>query len=99
MSNLVDLYENSKKKRVEEAREIPSRETDYFDREKEFATGFKAGKKKLDPTDYTEKGLDQYNEDRNDLTPPESFDASQPLHRYTPETPFYDPGAPDSSAT
>jgi len=99
MSQLVDLYEKSDKQRPAESRQIPGKETDYFDREKEFAEGFKAGKKKMSPTDYTDKGLDQYNEEKNDLVPPESFDSALPLHRYTPETPFHNPGAPDTSAT
>lgn len=99
MSQLVDLYENSDKLRPAESRQIPDKETDYFDRERKFAEGFKAGKKKLSPTDFTAKGLDQYNEEKDDLVPPESFNQSLPLHRYTPETPFDPIGQGDTSKT
>jgi len=99
MSQLVDLYEKSDKPRVAEARQIPHKETDMFDREHEFANGFKTGKQQLSPSDYTEKGLDQYSEEKSELTPPPSFNSSEPLHRYTPENSFYNPGAPDKSDT
>ena len=97
MSNLVDLYNNSPKQRPAESRQIPEKETDFFDRAHEFADGFSTGLKKLSPTEFTARGLDQYNEERSELVPPESFDKSLPLHRYTPETPYNPIGSPDTS--
>lgn len=98
MSNLVDLYENSDKQRPAEARQIPGRETDMWDREHEFAEGFKTGRSKESPTDYTEKGLNQYSDEKSELVPPESFNSALPLHRYTPENTFYKPGESDTTA-
>lgn len=90
MSNIVDLYNKSTKPRVVAARQIPQEATDFFDREHKIADGFTTGVKKGDETQF--KALDEYDEKVQELTPPESFDPQQPLHRYTPETPFYDPG-------
>ena len=98
MSQLTDLYENSDKQRPAEARQIPGRETDMFDREHEFSNGFEVGKKKASPTSFKPKALEEYNTQKADLTPPESFDTSKPLHRYTPENKFYNPGGPDSTS-
>ena len=99
MSQLVDLYNKSPDKRPVESRQIPGKETDFFDREHEFADGFSTGQKKLSPTEYTQRGLDQYNEERDEMTPPESYDQSIPLHRYTPETPYDPVGNPDNAAS
>ena len=100
MSNLVDLYNDSDKQRPKESRErIPGGGTDFFDREHRFHDGFKTGREKGDQPQFTEEGLDHYNTDKGELTPPESFDPSFPLHRYTPETPFFNPGEGDSSVT
>ncbi|KKM92341.1 hypothetical protein LCGC14_1219360 [marine sediment metagenome] len=93
MSNLTDLYGNSDKKRPKESREkIPGAATDFFDREHKFHDGFKTGRTKGDNPQFTEEGLDHYNTEKDELTPPESFDPSTPLHRYTPDTPFFNPG-------
>lgn len=94
MSQLVDLYKSSTKPHVADARQIPKEATDFFDREHKDSVGFTPGLKKGDPTQFTEKGLDEYTTEVNDLTPPESFDPKQPLHRYTPVTPFFNPGQP-----
>jgi len=98
MSNLVDLYENSDKQRPAESRQIPGRETDMWDREHEFSDGFEVGKKKASPTSFKTKALESYDTEKAELTPPESFDTSKPLHRYTPENKFYNPGESDSTA-
>ena len=98
VSILVDLYENSEEQRPAEARQIPGRETDMFDREHEFSNGFEVGKKKASPTSFKTKALEEYDTEKADLTPPESFDTSKPLHRYPPENKFYNPGASDTTA-
>jgi len=93
MSNLTDLYNESSKQRPSEAKQIPGQETDMWDVEHTFADGFTSEQKQSSPTEYTNRALDQYNADKAELVLPESFNAELPLHRYTPETPFYDPGA------
>ena len=96
MSNLVDLYNTSDKLRPKQSREqIPGGAVDFFDREHKVADGFTVGDKKGDPTKFV-AAPHAYEDQVNDLVPPESFNASLPLHRYTPTTPFYNPGAPSS---
>ena len=94
MSNIIEIYKTFEKLRVKQAREIPGRETDFFDREHTYADGFTTGRTKGSPTQFTPRGLDHYNEEKSNLTPPESFDATKPLHRYTPENSYYKPGDP-----
>jgi len=94
MSQLVDLYNKSPKPRVAEARLIPKEATDFFDREHKIADGFTPGEKKGDPTQFTDAAQQEYNAEVGSLTPPASYNPTFPLHRYTPETPFFDPGQP-----
>lgn len=97
MSNLADLYNSSDKQRPKESREkIPGGGTDFFDREHKFHDGFKTGREKGDKPQFTEEGLDHYNTEKAKLTPPESFNPEFPLHRNTPENPFFDPGQASS---
>lgn len=99
MSDIVDLYNTSDKQRVKESRErIPLQGTDFWDREHKFHDGFTVGREQNDKPKFTIEALDHYNTEVNELTPPESFDPSLPLHRYTPENPFNPIGQGDSSA-
>jgi len=93
MSGLIDLYNKSTKQRVADARQIPGQETDMWDQEQEFAAGFKGSKTPHSPTDFTPRALEEYDVSKAELVPPESFNSELPLHQYTPETPFYNPGA------
>ena len=92
MSNLVDLYNTFHTNTLEKARMIPKLVVDYFDREHKIALGFTTGKETRDPTDFIQ--LDRYDILVAGLTKPDTFNASLPLHRYNPTTPFYDPGQP-----
>lgn len=97
MSNLVDLYNSTKKLRPVESRTlIPGGGTDFFDRDHKFAGGFTVGRDKLSPTEFTQAAQDEYTTERNNLVPPQSYDPATPLHRYTPETPFSPIGQPKS---
>lgn len=97
MSNLVDMYNKTDKQRPADSRErIPREETNFFDTTTQDAKGFTAGQEKLDPTQYTAQAQDKYNTEKSELTPPESYNNEFPLHRYTPENSFFDPGAPQS---
>ena len=96
MSQLTDLYESSEEQRPKESREqIPGGAVDFFDREHAVQKGFKTGQKRGSPSSFTPEAQDQYNKEKDELTPPESFDASKPLHRYTPENSFFSPGQPE----
>lgn len=94
MSNLVKLYEQFQTNTVEKARQIPKLVVDYFDREHKIALGFTTGKETRDPTDFIQ--IDKYDKLVQGLTPPDTFNASLPLHRYNPKNTFYDPGQPSS---
>ena len=95
MSNLVDLYNKVKTNTLEKARAIPKNVVDYFDREHKIAEGFTTGKETRDPTDFIQ--IDKYDKLVEGLTPPDTFDQSKPLHRYTPKNSFYDPGQGSSA--
>ena len=100
MSDLVDLYNSSDKQRVKESRErIPLVGTDFFDREHKFHDGFKVGRTQNDKPQFTAEAFEFFHTKVTELTPPDSYDPAFPLHRYTPETPFNNPGAGDSAAT
>lgn len=93
MSNLVDLYNTTDKIRPADSRErIPLQGTDFWDREKKDAKGFSVDQDRSSPTQFTQGAQDQYNTEKDDLTPPESFNPEFPLHRFTPENPFFRPG-------
>ena len=95
MSDILDLYNSSDKQRPKESREkIPRQGVDMFDREKKFARGFIVNKTANSPTDFTEGGLNEYDRQLSDLTPPESFDPSKPLNRWNPVHRYNDPGNP-----
>ena len=97
MSNLVDLYNKTDKLRPADSRErIPREETNFFDVTNENAKGFTTDQEKLSPTQFTDKAQDQYNTEKAELTPPESFNNEFPLHRFTPENPFFTPGEAQS---
>ena len=93
MSNLVDLYNKTDKLRPQDSRErIPLGETNFFDETNQDAKGFSVGQEKLSPTQYTAEAQDKDNTEKDELTPPESFNNEFPLHRFTPENPFFRPG-------
>ena len=93
MSNLVDLYNNSDKLRPSDSRErIPLEETNFFDETNQDAKGFTVDQKKLSPTQYTEQAQDKYNTEKDELTPPDTYNNEFALHRYTPENAFFNPG-------
>jgi len=97
MSQLVDLYNSTKKLRPMEARTlIPGGGTDFFDRDHKFAEGFTVGRDQLSPTEFTEAAQQEYNTEKANFVPPLSYDPATPLHRYTPETPFAPAGQPKS---
>ena len=97
MSNLLDLYNKTDKLRPADSRDrIPLEETNFFDETSQDADGFTVDQKQLSPTLYTAKAQDKYNTEKNELTPPDSFDNTFPLHRYTPENAFYRPGESQS---
>jgi len=93
--DLKERYETSQKQRVTEAREIPGQETDFFDRQGTVSDGFVTGKEKGDPTDFREDVITQeYEKKVSELSPPESFDPQQPLHRYNPKNRYGEDGRP-----
>lgn len=98
MSDLVELYNTSQKPRVVDARTIPQAVVNFVDQinawQNEYATNRKPG----DSSAFTEKAVEYYDEELKTMVIPPSFvpqgDATQPipLNRYSPNTPFYNPG-------
>ena len=101
MSQLTDLYESSTKPRPTAARLIPGQKTDYFDRQGDFSVGYTPELRRgiAGAEQFKTRGLQFYNEEVTSVVIPESFIPTLPdipLHRYTPDVPFYTPGAPQS---
>lgn len=95
MSQLLDLYQKSQKLRPTQAREIPNREVNAIDQQNEFAVGWKNGQKNGDPTLFTKKSLEYYDQELKDMIIPTSFvrhDQDIPLNQWNPKTKYYVPG-------
>jgi hypothetical protein len=98
MSDLVELYNNSQKARVAEARTIPQAKVNFVDQNNEWQDEYATARKPGDPSNYTEKAVQHFNEELKTMVVPQSFvpqgDATSPipLNRYSPDTPFYTPG-------
>ena len=97
MSQLVDLFNNSNKPRVTQARQIPGLAVNFIDQTNTFQDEFKNELKPGDPTTYTSRALKYYNEELKNMVIPESFVRSEPdipLNRYNPDQGYYAPGSP-----
>lgn len=97
MSQLVDIYNRSQKLRPVEAKQIPTQETDFFDRQHNYQDGWTNFQKKGDPTSWTENALQYYDEELNSMVVPESFvrhESGIPLNQWNPRTKYYQPGNP-----
>lgn len=95
MSQLVDLYNRSQKLRPVQARTIPGQAVNFFDRQTEFQEGWTNNQKKGDPTSWTSKALEYYDEELAQMVVPESFirhEQGIPLNRWNPRTRYYVPG-------
>ena len=95
MSQLVDIYNRSTKLRAEQAKQIPGLEVDFFDRQKEFQSGWTNNQKKGDPTAWTENALGHYNTELAEMVTPESFvrhEEGIQLNQWNPRQKYYVPG-------
>lgn len=95
MSQLVDIYERSSKLRAVQAKEIPDRAVDFFDRQHEFQDGWSNFQKKGDPTSWTGGALAYYDKELSDMVIPESFirhEQGIPLNQWNPVQKYYVPG-------
>jgi hypothetical protein len=95
MSQLVDIYNRSQRLRPKQAREIPERTVDFFDRQGNFQQGWTNNQKKGDPTSWTDKALGYYDTELNEMVVPESFvrhEQEIPLNRWNPKIKYYVPG-------
>lgn len=95
MSELLKRYEESKKLRVEQAKQIPSLATDFFDKITKFAKGFTTFERRGNITNYTEGALKHFNVEHSEIVIPEGFvplEEGMPLSRWTPDNKYYNPG-------
>lgn len=99
MSDMVTRYNASDKPRPAQAKQIPDLATNFFDQQSQFAEGFTTFEKKGEPTNFTERALKYYNEERRDIIIPDGYQPIEPgvpLNRWTPEKKYHVPGAPGS---
>lgn len=99
MSALYDLFLKSQKNRVVEARQIPQQAVNFVDRANEYSDNFKTFTDRGKGTQYTEKALNFYDKELNDLTPPGDFTQLEldiPLMRWNASKPYYSPGQANS---
>lgn len=71
--DLLALYNESQKRVVEEAREIPNRAANAVDIFNVWSDNFKLGVRSNDPTQFTVRALNYYDEELANLTPPIDF--------------------------
>lgn len=96
MSDILNMYNNSTKPRPAEARNIPDVHVNFFDQNSEFQTNFTTFEA-LRTTEYTNKALQYYNDERANMVTPESFIPTEigiNLGRWSPENGYYNPGQP-----
>lgn len=99
MSDLLNRYLESKKPRVTEARQIPGLAVNFVDQQNTFQNGFVTFEKPGDPTQFTERSLEYFSEERNNIALPESFvplEPDIPINRWGPKNKYYTPGKPNS---
>jgi hypothetical protein len=95
--SLVDIYNKTKKPRVEAAKAIPNQAVNFIDTNNEFQEQWKNGVKRGDPTSFTEKAQKFYNEELKNMIIPDSFvrtDPDVPLNRWSPDKGYNAPGRP-----
>lgn len=99
MSDLLKRYEESQKLRVKEARAIPGQKVNFVDIQNIFQDQFKTFQRKGDPTSYTNRALQYFDEEQKQLTPPDGFvrlENDIPLNRWNENNKYYNPGQPQS---
>ena len=98
MSDMVKRYEESNKPRPALARQIPAIESNAIDINNEYQVQFKNFTKKGDPTTYTTKALEYYNNEKANIVVNASFQPVEPgvaLSRWAPGNGYYKPGQPN----
>jgi cyclophilin family peptidyl-prolyl cis-trans isomerase len=104
MSQLKDLYEKSQKNNLVQARIIPKQAVNFVDQTNEFQKEFTTDRRPGGSTDYTEKALGYYDNERTGMVIPNSFikqgdpTSAIELNRYSPADgqSYYVPGQPGS---
>lgn len=98
MSDILDLYNNSNAQRVKDARSIPGPADHFFDLQSKIQPGFVVNQPPK-KTEFTDDAIHFYDTERKDMVTPESFqpiESGIPLNRYSPDSGYYKPGAPQS---
>lgn len=95
MSQLVDIYNRSKKLQVVQAKEIPSAAVNFFDRENKFQRGWTNNQRRGDETAWTDTALKYYDTELSNMVTPQSFvrhEEGIPLNQWNPKKKYYNPG-------
>lgn len=99
MSEMVKRYEESKQPRPEQSHKIPELAVDMFDTLDQFQDGFTVNEKPNDPTKFTDTAQKYYDTELKNIVANASFQPTEqgiPLMRWTPKTPYYNPGSPNT---
>lgn len=91
MSELLKRYEESKKPRPSEAKQIPSLAVNMFDITNQYQVGFTTLAKRGDSTKFTGEAMDYFKKERSEITPPDNFVPTEPditLSRWSAENPY-----------
>lgn len=99
MSNLLKRYEESTKLRVKDARAIPGQKVNFIDIQNIYQDQFKTFQRKGEPTTFTEKALEYYDEELGQMVLPEGFmrlENDIPLNRWNDKNKYYNPGQPQT---
>lgn len=94
MSAILDMYNSSTKVRVEAARLIPAQAVNFTDQNNVFEKGF-ATNMELKQTNFTDKALNYFDDERLHITIPDSFqptDVGINLDRWNENAPYFSPG-------
>jgi hypothetical protein len=95
MSEMLDRYNKSTKLRPEQARQIPGLAVNFIDQTNEFQNGFTTKHIRGNPTTFTQKALDYYDDELKTMQVPLGFapvEQGIQLNRWNPKTKYYTPG-------
>lgn len=96
MSDMIKRYEESKKPRLQDAKQIPNLATNYFDPHSKFAEGFTTFQKKGEPTKFSALAQKYFDTEYKEITLPDGYTPVEQgvnAHRWVPGKGYYVPGS------
>lgn len=93
--DMVTRFQQSKLPRPALSQQIPGLAVNFIDVLDTFQKGFVTGEQQGQETEFTDKAQAYYTDEIKMIVVPQSFvplEQGVGLHRYTPSTPYYQPG-------